>query len=245
MEYLDNKINKSNFVISLITNSKNVYAKHMQTFIEDKITSDNFSSYGTDDELYKKKTFEKYNTLSSQLEYLTVIPSYFGCKEAMEAMKKLGVAEIDYYKYHFETFLVRIVSILDLCSKLGNQVYELGIKDKNCNWVKFTENLSNEDCTIHLINLKESLKDISKDRNIIIHQGNHQTKEIDSIDNQIFNLEMIEIDDLLQQWFDEKKDDKIAEVKIKMEEYIRNTIDLTFVFIESLKRKFEDRVNKN
>ena len=204
--------------------------------------ADDFDTYGSAKDIYIKEVFKSYTALASQLELLEVMPLYFANTDAMEAMKKVGIKEIDYYKYHYETFVIRIVSILDLCSKLSNYTYELGLRSIECNWARIRKELGVNDTTNRLIGLKNHLIDFTKDRNIIIHQGNHQTEEIASIDSKIYSLEMIEIEAILQEWFDKEKDEKIAEVKKNMEDAIKTTIDLAFEFIESLNEVFEKRI---
>lgn len=222
--------------------SKDVYAGHLKAFLDKKMDADDFDTYGSAKDIYIKEVFKSYTALTSQLELLEVMPLYFGNIDAMEAMKKAGVKEIDYYKYHYETFIIRIVSVLDLCSKLGNYTYELGIRPIDCNWSRVRKELGVNDTSNRLVGLKNHLTDFTKDRNIIIHQGNHQTKEVESIDSKIYSLEMIEIEAILQEWFDKEKDEKIAEVKQNMENTIKTTIDLAFEFIESLKEAFEKKL---
>lgn len=41
---------------------------------------------------------------------------------------------IDYYNYHYDVIVHKLVTIRDLSFKLINKIYDLQLKDKSCNW---------------------------------------------------------------------------------------------------------------
>ena len=134
---LDKKINNSDFLLFLAPIISKIYAKHIKEILGSRDDID-FESYGEEYELYFKKIFSKYNAIQGQLETLLKIPVFFDSIQSMQIFEKIGISEIDYYKYHYENFLIRIVTVLDLCGKLGSVVFNLSGKEKDASYYKFS-----------------------------------------------------------------------------------------------------------
>ncbi|WP_281310748.1 Cthe_2314 family HEPN domain-containing protein [Flavobacterium flavigenum] len=128
----------------------------------------------------------------------------------MKLIETIGIQEINYYKCHYENFLIRIVTLLDLCCKLGSVVFNIHSKEKDITFYKFsiTKEASVSDAVRILKELNAKLSEKKDERNIIIHQENYQSKEIKSIEDTIFNVDLIKIDEVLQQWFNNQKEEK-------------------------------------
>ena len=77
----------------------------------------------------------------------------------------------DYYKFHYDNFIIRLVTSIDVCGKIGNIVYQLGIADRYANWYSFTVHPKMKDSVpaAQLIEFTEYLDEFKQQRHIKVH----------------------------------------------------------------------------
>lgn len=75
-------------------------------------------------------------------------------------------ADEEYYKYHFENYIIRIIILQDIVGKLGNILYKTNIKDEKCNGYNFADALKKLDNPnhSHMSAILERSKDIKQTR---------------------------------------------------------------------------------
>ena len=237
MERLNNKINNSKFTKLLTSVVKDIYAEHLRIFIDDEKKPDaEFNEYGNDRELLLKRIFIRFTNLSNHFEKLIHILKYIDEEFVTEFCENKELDEIDYYQYHFENFLVRLVSLLDLCAKIGNVLYKLEIPNQKCNWYKFVNHseIVGKKCCTDLWSFANYLDTLKSDRHIIMHSGGFESEEISSIQSKIFNSDLIPIEDVLQDWFDTQKTEEISRLVDFMNNKIENALNHVFNFLDSM-----------
>ncbi|WP_425449852.1 Cthe_2314 family HEPN domain-containing protein [Dethiothermospora halolimnae] len=122
------------------------------------------------DSMFIYKSFETMRMICSLIEK---IPSkdFFDEREILED---------EYLKYHIENYLGCIFSMLDKLSKLLNGIYELGIKDFHCSFIKIIKyHLKSlpQDIQFILCDLNVKTKKLRKYRNHIVHKGEFNDEE--------------------------------------------------------------------
>ena len=242
LQRLENKINSSTFAVAMATALKSIYAEHLRLYINQETRPDfDIDEYGNEREVLLKRVFKRFNNLSEHLEKLIIISKYIDSNFVQEFCTNKEIKEVDYYQYHFENFLVRLFSILDLCAKLGNELYKLGLSEKECNWYKFTHHseITGKACCTALLSYANYLDKLKQDRHQIIHSGGYKSQEIESIETRIFNSDLIPIADVLQDWFNVQKEEELNRLSDYINNKIENTLNYVFTFLDSMKPDFD------
>lgn len=92
---------------------------------------------------------------------------------------------IDYYNYHYDVIVHKLSTIRDLSFKLINKVYNLQLKDRNCNW----DNIWKKRDLISVLGifdiqtlLYNFMEEIQRDRNESSHNGTIDIRTFKDID---------------------------------------------------------------
>lgn len=111
--------------------------------------------------------------IEEYLADLSLVPDFLEIKRSQISSIYVKLSEEQYYKYHYDNFIIRIATSVDICGKLGNTVYGLNIPEKKCNGYSFVNHPSvkNLDCSTKLNDLLEYLKPLLKTRHIKVHKG--------------------------------------------------------------------------
>ncbi len=90
-----------------------------------------------------------------------------------QSVFKNNMSDQQYYVYHFENYMIRLVTITDVVGKLGNILYETGIDDDKCNGYNFKEKLKQDFSSRAQIieTLLKRIKEIKARRHKKIHSG--------------------------------------------------------------------------
>ena len=162
--------------------------------------------------LKKDRTNEELHVIQV-FEIITKIQSCFKCIDqacnfikrrptVKELDKNEEMTVIDYYNYHYDVVIHKLSTIRDLSLKLINQVYNIKLKDKDCNWNNISRN-KDSITTAGVLNIQalyyHLMKVIEDERNESSHNGAIEIKIFNYIDilvriSQLKRLELIPSD---------------------------------------------------
>ena len=203
---LSDNLYKSVFCLELTNIYGNIVKRIFKVWSEKRDSGDKTPI----DDLYSttEKKIQKVNnyfnsliTVISDIEK-TIIFLKIKRETVLDIYPKLEYQK-EYYKYHFENYIIRINSISDILGKLGNILYETNILDKKCNGYNFREKLIQIDK--ELANIIEKLLEKISYIKILRHQKLHKG------DTEISYLENIIFFDNLEKFTGEKTDPILVE----------------------------------
>lgn len=162
--------------------------------------------------LNKDKTSEELHIIQV-FEIITKIQSCFKCiDQACNFIKRRPTVKeldrnkemtiIDYYNYHYDVVIHKLSTIRDLSFKLINQVFDLKLKDRDCNWNSISRK-EESITTTGVLNIQalyyHLMKVIEEERNESSHNGAVEIKIFDFFDclvrvSQLKRLEIIPSD---------------------------------------------------
>jgi len=149
-----------------------------------KIKFERENSTLTEGEKSILKMFEYLNSLQEVLKDIEKV--LFFLEIDTKKIKKVypGLqADEEYYKYHFENYIIRIISLQDIVGKLGNILYNTNINDEKCNGYNFTDALKKLDHKNHsfVSAILERTKHIKKVRHKKLHKGEGEIAHLKGI----------------------------------------------------------------
>jgi hypothetical protein len=150
---------------------------------------DGFQSGGNNYHLLTEK--EKYNsrifrlecdliTTIDGIEYVKVFLTRIPYKKYLW---KNSIDELSYIQYHLEILFHKVHTVLDVMKLLINEVYFLGINERDCSWKRLKAKVGNQIEAMIVINqYYEEFKNIIENRHLNTHQGYFRDKKMDDID---------------------------------------------------------------
>lgn len=204
-----------------------------------------FMEIGTTSEVFAKKIFYSFLDLTTAIDNLKHVSTFFSIKSLPKYYEKNDISEIQYYKYHLENHYIRITSILDLTVNFINNIFRLGLPQKKCNVFSVLENLNIKGSPTEkaLKSFENKLQHIKQKRNIIIHQGKLESEEIKSIDSTIFTSDLIKQEKILVRWFNNKKQAEIKKVLFLFDEHNKIVCESILEIVETLTKPFQNSYN--
>jgi len=91
-------------------------------------------------EKYVMNIFNLYNRLTGLLADLDRVITFTKRYPASNYYEKNNIDKLDYLKYHTEVYLHKIHTIMEVKKLILDEVYELGIPEKDCSWTKIKRN---------------------------------------------------------------------------------------------------------
>jgi hypothetical protein len=243
MTYTESKTKTSPFIIRLVTVYKKIALDHFDVLRNDKTIGTPFELFGSEKEKHIKRIFNKYITIQEHMEKLEKTPIFFQTPELIPIFKKKGIEEMEFYQYVFENFIIRITSALDLCGKLGDEVFQLNIQEKYCNWYAFANHKTMMgSASSKILNDFADYLDKTKDhRHLIIHKGGFESEEIKSIDSTIYGLdEVVPLTEPLKEWYDKRKEDEMKKQIDNINDKIAKSIDFISDFVSTLDKNLRN-----
>ncbi|MHA7607880.1 Cthe_2314 family HEPN domain-containing protein [Elizabethkingia meningoseptica] len=138
----------------------------------------------TEDEKLILKMFEYLNSLQEVLQDIEKVLLFLeiDTKKIKKVFPGLQGDE-EYYKYHFENYIIRIISLQDIAGKLGNILYNTNINDEKCNGYNFADTLKKLGNKNHSLMsaILERTKDIKKVRHKKLHRGEGEIAQLKGI----------------------------------------------------------------
>lgn len=92
------------------------------------------------------------------------------------------IDQLTYIKYHMEVLFHKVHTVLELKKLMINEVYEIGLKEKDCSWenLKRHKNVKNKPAMLIVSNYYKTFGDVISARHINTHRGYYNDKsEID------------------------------------------------------------------
>lgn len=102
--------------------------------------------------------------------------------------EKNQINQLDYIKYHYEVFIHKIHTILELMKHWVNEYYHIGLKDKECNWINLKKH--NDKINKELLNIIDKYFLTFEHIINFRHQNTHKAFYKDSKNDELkkFNL---------------------------------------------------------
>lgn len=170
---LSDKITENKFAKQLIGVTADITSSHVKLSLQNR--SLNYDELGTDNEKLIKKTFDYYYNLTVNVKDLEMVIAFLEIEDRNKIRKVYPKIEKqkDYYNYHVENFIIRIISIADIIGKIGHVVFQTGIKDKRCNGYTFKDKIKNTEALLSskIEALLEHTKSIKEKRHKLLHEG--------------------------------------------------------------------------
>lgn len=173
----DHLYNGKFFTLLVGKASKAVVKKGKIKFKEEK-------SILTEGEKSILKMFEYLTSLQEVLEDIEKVLVFLeiDTKKIKKVYPRLN-ADQEYYKYHFENYIIRIISLQDIVGKFGNILYKTNINDEKCNGYNFADALKKLGNTNHSLMsaILERSKDIKKVRHKKLHRGEGEIAQLKGV----------------------------------------------------------------
>jgi len=135
------------------------------------------------------KYMSKVFGLNSDLEKTHTFIRRFPIKEYY---KKNEIDQLEFIKYHYEVFIHKIHTLLEVKKLWLNDFFEIGLKEEDCNWNKLKTYKKIQKSPAYKIidNYFKSFKHIIEFRHLNTHRAFYMDSDIEflKIDLQIYNI---------------------------------------------------------
>ena len=133
--------------------------------------------------------FKLSMNIFDELETLNFIPNFLANVPLKESLDEYLVDEYKYLVYHIENHIIRVISVLDKCSLLISELYDLDIKDERCSCSKiiyeFKDHLSVKTYK-YLNQFYINTRYIREIRNHFIHRGKFHDEKLNKLSDYAF-----------------------------------------------------------
>lgn len=221
-----------------------IYFKHLTDLQHNHNV--NLDDYGTYEEKYLKSIYKfvdiikmYINDLSKTLAFLKVdrkkIPYLYEEKITID----------EYYKYHYDNFVIRIVTSIDICAKMGNIIYDLNMPEKKVTWYSVAEHpkIKNNNSAKKLEDFAKYLESFKKARNLKVHKGMNPDNVFDNIIfSEVIN-KLLGKKDIDNDPYEKYTDRDITNSINEIEKTTQETAEFIFAFLESMTYRLEEIIN--
>jgi len=227
---LSNEFSNSKFAFEHINIIAPIISSHFDIYLKllEKDSAENidFSQIGTPNEIKLKKVSHYYGLISTVIEDLERVLIFLRFKDRNILLSIFpGLSEEkEYYKYHFENYMIRVNTISDLVGKLGNILYNTGLGDK-CNGYNFKEKIkpTNLKSAKLVENLLKITFEIKQKRHKKIHKGETDISNLSGVVfwNDILKISNKKASESLEELTDESLNNKIDELEMEIIDIIK------------------------
>ncbi|MBI3135376.1 MAG: hypothetical protein HYZ14_11935 [Bacteroidetes bacterium] len=125
------------------------------------------------------RLYPHFQTLTNSIEYTKSILKYMEIEQVPKEYTSNGIEDKEYYKYHFENFQVRCVTLMDLTAHYINQSLNLGYPDRNCKleFIAENENIKGTPLGVAIKKLTNDYSELKHERNVIVHKVSKASKD--------------------------------------------------------------------
>ncbi len=175
--------NASSFIRKLVISAQPIYVAHMEIMKDNNYNID-FTELGSTKEKLIKSITDAFGGINNYFDDLYKTLNYLKIdKRKIQHLYSNTISSEDYYKYHYDNFIIRIMTSFDICGKLGNIVYQLGIQEKYANGSSFINHPDIKDLEpaekgVKLFNF---LDEFRQQRHHKIHKGENSSNRFDKI----------------------------------------------------------------
>jgi hypothetical protein len=169
-----------------------------------------------------------------------------GYRTGLKSLKE-PITRLDHITYHLEYHLVRTASLMDWSLQLVNEVFDLGVPERECSFRTVADNKHVKSTPVRkkLQNLESLLKPYREHRNVVIHQEGFRDSALDRIGPYYILQKSTEpADEFLKHWFQLSKthtDRYIHQKKRKLTDFNDQALAKVHQICESLIPYFERR----
>ncbi|HCT24189.1 MAG TPA: hypothetical protein DIW54_13040 [Chitinophagaceae bacterium] len=238
------KLTHTKFGLEFIKALAPITGKHLKLFL--KNPTSNFGDFCNEKEKKLKEISHYYNLLQTAVSDLDIVLTFLKIEDRKAILQIFPTLESQeqYYRYHLENFIIRIITITDIIGKLGNSIFETGIPEEKCNGYTFKEKIKTTDlnCSALVERLLLETKEIKDKRHNKIHTG---VTKIGYLEGIVFWDELTKIieseaDPILEVLTDTNIQEEIE----LLEKDIRYVIDLVIDFTDYATDKFIEISNR-
>lgn len=176
-------VNESQFYITLLTAVAPIIARHSQQVRTDP-SAPSFEDIGSDHERFLKSLAFRLGELSEYFDDVFLTLNFLQVdKSKIAALYGEAMEPEQYYKYHYDNYLIRMVTVLDICAKFGNLLYGLGVPESKMYPNRFYDHprLKDKPAGIELRQFSGYLDRIKKDRHRKVHRGASRENRFDDV----------------------------------------------------------------
>jgi hypothetical protein len=144
---------------------------------------------------YLKNIWSNLRNLQWEITRLNDVEIYFSI-DKIPVNHSNEIYYLDYYRYHYEYFRIKSISILDYLILFINHCLQMGIVERKCNIYSITENtiLKESSLVQNLKKFDQEILPLRKERNYIIHKGTFEPKFMESLNDIVIDIEMNFVD---------------------------------------------------
>ena len=198
---------------------------------------------------------EQLNNIQKRIipieEYLTdisLVPDFLEINRDKINSIHVGLSEKQYYKYHYDNFIIRIATSVDICGKLGNTVYSLNIPERKCNGYSFINHstVKNLDCSTKLNELIEYLKPLLQNRHIKVHKGESSENKFSNV--MFYDWWPVDMKEKMKghiSILNELTNENITSISIQIHDIISEMTERLCRFLDSMSPKLDELIEKH
>jgi hypothetical protein len=247
-ETIPKKIYKSVFVQKLITYTTDILIERYKRHPSEHSSKFNLTIPENPIEELLNSIQSHIIPIEDYLKDLTLIPIFLSIERAQISSSYSAMSEEEYFKYHYDNFIIRIVTVIDICGKLGNTVYELNIPEKNCNGFTFvnTPSVRDLDCAFKLTELIEYLEPFRSTRHIKIHKGKSSENKFSAAKFQDWWPD--DMKEKLKNYINtlhEITNDDIKTIVIELDEILSNMTIKICAFLDSMIPRLDELIEEH
>jgi hypothetical protein len=182
MTHNSERFNNSKFVKTVGENVFKFYGKHLKEIRSKGLGISKLDTYGTPKEILLKSIFNELNSIREYYDDLEIILKFFKIdRDKIKILYSDNILDEDYYKFHYDNFVIRILTSIDLCGKIGCRVYQLKIK--NDSWYQFVQHkmIKGSEVEKSLMAFSVYLEKLRQHRHEKVHTGKSKDNEFDKI----------------------------------------------------------------
>ena len=240
MPHNSDRFNKSKFVQIIGKNVFKFYGQHLKEIRSKNLSISKLDSYGTDRQIHLKAIFNDLNLIRQYFDDLNIFSKFFNIdRKKISKLYGKALSDEDYYKYHYDNFVIRLLTSIDLCGKIGCTAYRLKIK--NDSWYQFSQNKLIKGTKIEeiLISYSDYIDKLRQHRHEKVHTGKSKDNQFDKIIfwDSLMDLLDEKLDEDVLSTLNEITDDDIKLRIYEMESVLTKCIDFTYDFLDTLVTK--------
>lgn len=215
---------------------------HDRQILVYELTRDNtvfHDSFWTTDE---KRLFEIWRQFKAILDHLFDIQTtiqYLKFKGLKAFLKKNGLAEIEYLRFIYENYQIRISSTPDIIAKLGDIIYRTGISERKLNWYRFITHgkVKNLKCSRLICELESKINHLRQERHKLIHFGGHKSQIIESIESNTFDKKFLKNSPFLTAHYKRERASELKRLERDMKTTYRLCVRYTKMILDSMAKE--------
>lgn len=171
------------------------------------------------------RTFRLLSCLSTTLLDIRMVYLFIKRFPSKDFLNKNDISELDYIKFHYEVFIHKVHTICEIMKLISNEVLDLKIPEKECNWASLIarKSFNKSKCKEVIDGYFKSFKNLIDDRHLNSHRGIFEDTKMDQIDPSYFIYRWYKKHDLdIQQVF--KNGDPTIYFKYRISEFKREKL---------------------